>query len=359
MSYLPFVRLCRGFVTKGVVNTIIVRNMSVEQERKHRVLVTRRVPKAGIEILRASQRCDIDLWDSDDPISREELLRRVCGLDGLYCLLTEKVDADLLEAAGPQLKVVSTMSVGFDHVSLPETGKRGIVVGHTPGVLTDATATLTVGLLLATQRRLIEAAAEVKNGGWGTWKPLWMCGPTLMGSTVGIVGFGRIGVAVAQRLAPFGVARFLYSDVNKKSENEERMVTPKAEHVHMDTLFKEADFVTAHTALTPQTAGMFNKDAFQKMKRSAVFVNTSRGGVVNQEDLYEALKKGEIWGAGLDVTVPEPLPLDHPLLTLKNCVVLPHIGSAEESTRELMSILAAKNLLAGLAGESLPAQAKL
>ncbi|KAK2566154.1 Glyoxylate reductase/hydroxypyruvate reductase [Acropora cervicornis] len=303
MSYLPFVRLCRGFVTKGVVNTIIVRNMSMEQERKHRVLVTRRVPKAGIEILKASQRCDIDLWDSDDPISREELLRRVCGLDGLYCLLTEKVDAELLEAAG-----------------------EGIVVGHTPGVLTDATRDC---------------------GGWGTWKPLWMCGPTLMGSTVGIVGFGRIGIAVAQRLAPFGVARFLYSDVNKKSENEERIVTPKAEHVDMDTLFKEADFVTAHTALTPQTAGMFNKDAFHKMKRSAVFVNTSS---------FDANYKS---GAGLDVTVPEPLPLDHPLLTLKNCVVLPHIGSAEESTRELMSILAAKNLLAGLAGESLPAQAKL
>ncbi|XP_068724805.1 glyoxylate reductase/hydroxypyruvate reductase-like [Montipora capricornis] len=359
MSYAPFIRLCRGFVAKGVVSPVVARNMSLVQERKQKILVTRKVPQAAIEILKSSQSCDIDHWDSDDPIPRSELLKRVSGADGLYCLLTEKIDAELLQAAGPQLKVVSTMSVGFDHVSLPETSKRGIAVGHTPGVLTDATATLTVGLLLATQRRLIEAAAEVKNGGWGTWKPRWMCGPTLMGSTVGIVGFGRIGIAVAQRLAPCGVARFLYADVNKKSENEEGMVTPKAEHVNMDTLFKESDFVTTHTALTPQTAGMFNNNAFSKMKRNAVFVNTSRGGVVNQEDLYEALKNGEIWGAGLDVTVPEPLPLDHPLLTLRNCVVLPHIGSAEESTREAMAVLAAKNLLAGLAGESLPAQAKL
>lgn len=357
MSYTPFVRLCRGFVSRRALNPILARNMA--SERKHKVLVTRRVPQAAIEILKDSQSCDLDHWDSDDPIPRDDLLKRVSGLDGLYCLLTEKIDAELLDAAGPQLKVVSTMSVGFDHVSLPETTKRGINVGHTPGVLTDATATLTVGLLLATQRRLIEAAAEVKNGGWGTWKPLWMCGPTLMGSTVGIVGFGRIGVAVAQRLAPFGVARFIYADVHKKSDSEERMVKPKAEHVDMDTLFKESDFVTAHTALTPETTGMFNKDAFSKMKKNAVFVNTSRGGVVNQEDLYEALKTGQIWGAGLDVTVPEPLPLDHPLLTLKNCVVLPHIGSAEESTREAMAVLAAKNLLAGLAGESLLAQAKL
>lgn len=357
MSYAPFARLCRGFVSRRVVNSTLARNMA--SERRHKILVTRRVPQAALEILKDSKSCDLDHWDSDDPIPRGELLNRVSGVDGLYCLLTEKIDAELLDAAGPQLKVVSTMSVGFDHVSLPDAAKRGIPVGHTPGVLTDATATLTVALLLATQRRLIEAAAEVKNGGWGTWKPLWMCGPTLMGSTVGIVGFGRIGVAVAQRLAPFGVARFLYADVEKKPENVEKMVTPKAEHVDMETLFKEADFVTAHTALTQETAGMFNKGAFSKMKSNAVFVNTSRGGVVNQDDLYEALKTGQIWGAGLDVTVPEPLPLDHPLLTLKNCVVLPHIGSAEESTREAMAVLAAKNLLAGLAGENLPAQAKL
>lgn len=357
MSYAPFVRLCRGFVGRQVFGPIFARNMSNGQKQK--VLVTRNVPQAAIEIIKSSQSCDLDYWNSEDPIPRDELLKRVAGLDGLYCLLTEKIDSELLDAAGPQLKVVSTMSVGYDHISLPETTKRGIAVGHTPGVLTDATATLTVALLLATQRRLIEAAGEVKNGGWGTWKPLWMCGPTLTASTVGIVGFGRIGIAVAQRLAPFGVSRFLYCDVNKKPQSVEKLVTPNAEHVDMDTLLRESDFVSAHTALTLETAGMFNKDVFSKMKRSAVFVNTSRGGVVNQEDLYEALKSGQIWGAGLDVTVPEPLPTDHPLLSLNNCVVLPHIGSAEESTREAMATLAARNLLAGLAGESLPAQAKL
>lgn len=320
------------------------------------VLVTRQVPKPAMDILHQSQSCNLDVWDSEDPIPRDELLKRVKGVDCLYCLLTERIDGELLDAAGPQLKIVSTMSVGYDHVDTNEIKKRGIKLGYTPGVLTDATANLTVALLLATARRLIEAAAEVKNGGWGTWKPLWMCGPSLRGSTVGIVGYGRIGVAVAQRLAPFGVAKFLYTDI---VENPEGAAATNAQYVDKDTLLKESDFVLGCTALTAQTKEMFNKDAFSKMKKTAIFINSSRGGVVQQDDLCEALKSGEIAMAGLDVTVPEPLPPSHPLVSLNNCVVLPHIGSAETPTREAMGTLAARNLLAGLKGEDMPAQAQL
>ncbi|EDO47853.1 predicted protein [Nematostella vectensis] len=321
-----------------------------------KVLVTRRVPQLAMDILKTSQSCDLDVWDSDDPIPRAELLKRAQGKDGLYVLLTEKVDAELLDAAGPQLRVVSTMSVGYDHVTTKELKNRNIPLGYTPNVLTDATATLTVALLLATSRRLIEAVGEVKNGGWSTWKPMWMCGATLRGSTVGIVGLGRIGLAVAQRLLPFGVSKIVYSGWKATPEVEKQV---NATHVDNDALFAKSDFVLGCTALTSETQGMFNKDAFSKMKSTAIFVNTSRGGVVNQDDLYDALKDNAIRAAGLDVTVPEPLPTDHKLLSLPNCVILPHIGSAEDATRTEMATLAARNLLAGLRGEKMPAQADL
>ncbi|KXJ08689.1 glyoxylate reductase/hydroxypyruvate reductase [Exaiptasia diaphana] len=320
-----------------------------------KVLVTRRVPAEAIQLLKDAN-CELDYWEKDEPIPRDELLNKVKGKDAIFCLLTEKIDGELLDAAGPQLKVVATMSVGYDHVDTKEIAKRNLCLGFTPGVLTDATATLNVALLLAVSRRIVEAAAEAKNGGWGTWKPMWMTGPTLKGSTVGVVGLGRIGVAVCQRLAPFGVAKFLYNDIAPRDDIA-KMVD--AVFADKDTLFRESDFVVSCTLLTDETRGMFNKDAFSKMKKNAVFVNASRGGVVNQDDLYQALKNGEIRGAGLDVTVPEPIPLDHPLLTLKNCVVLPHIGSAEEQTRTDMATLTSRNILAGLKGDKLPAAAQL
>ncbi|KAJ0050214.1 hypothetical protein NL108_014058, partial [Boleophthalmus pectinirostris] len=287
--------------------------------------------------------CETCVWDSDEPVPRTELLKGVQGAAGILCLLSDKIDAEVLNAAGPNLKVISTLSVGFDHLAIDEIKKRGIRVGYTPDVLTDATAELTVALLLATARRLPEGVEEVKNGGWSTWKPLWLCGYGLSGSTVGIIGLGRIGMAIAQRLMPFGVKRLLYTGRTAKPNaaevngefgmNKDKMRLFSAHlpvirlttmHtciflVPLDVLLSECDFVVLSCSLTPETQGLCDKAFFSKMKDTAVFINTSRGAVVNQEDLYEALKNGQIAAAGLDVTTPEPLPTNHPLLTLKNC----------------------------------------
>ncbi|XP_023400893.2 glyoxylate reductase/hydroxypyruvate reductase isoform X1 [Loxodonta africana] len=322
-----------------------------------------------------SHTCEVEQWDSDEPIPDEELERGIAGADGLLCLLSDRVDKRLLDAAGANLKVISTLSVGVDHLALDEIKKRGIRVGYTPDVLTDTTAELAVSLLLTTCRRLPEAIAEVKNrllsspeagashnpltpcsGGWTTWKPLWMCGYGLTQSTVGIIGLGRIGQAVARRLKPFGVQRFLYTGRQPRPREAEEF---QAEFVSVSQLATESDFIVVACSLTPATKELCNKDFFQKMKKTAVFVNISRGDVVNQDDLYQALAGGHIAAAGLDVTTPEPLPTNHPLLTLKNCVILPHIGSATYRTRNIMSLLAANNLLAGLRGEPMPKELKL
>ncbi|XP_028263349.1 glyoxylate reductase/hydroxypyruvate reductase [Parambassis ranga] len=323
--------------------------MQREMSTLPRVYVTRQIPPEGLKVLKESGQVQFELWDSDDvPVPRKELLQKVKGVDGLLCVLTEKIDAELLDAAGPNLKVVSTMSVGFDHLSLEELKKRGIRVGYTPDVLTDAVAELTVALLLTTSRRLIEATHEAKIGGWGTWRTLWLCGYELANSTVGILGLGRIGVAIAERLAPFKVKKFIYTDLAPRPELASII---NAEYVSLDELAKQSDFLAVCCALTPETNQICNKNLFSMMKNTSIFINTSRGGVVNQEDLYEALSTGQIAGAGLDVTVPEPLPTSHPLFTLKNCVILPHIASASYSTRNAMSSLAANNLLLGLRGE--------
>ncbi|XP_030421981.1 glyoxylate reductase/hydroxypyruvate reductase-like isoform X2 [Gopherus evgoodei] len=285
------------------------------------VFVTRRIPREGLAALSQAGVCSIQQWESDEPIPRSELLAGVAGKHGLLCLLSDRIDKEVLDAAGSNLKIISTLSAGFDHLALEEIKKRGIRVGYTPDILTDATAELSVALLLATCRRLPESVEEVKNGGWTTWKPLWMCGYGLSNSSVGIIGLGRI--------------------------------------VPLAKLAEESDFVVVTCSLTPDTKGMCNKDFFSRMKKTSVFINTSRGAVVNQEDLYQALVSGQIAAAGLDVATPEPLPTDHPLLSLKNCVILPHIGSATYATRSAMSVLSANNLLAGLKGESMPSELQL
>ncbi|KAL4641755.1 glyoxylate reductase/hydroxypyruvate reductase-like [Arapaima gigas] len=320
-----------------------------------KVFVTRRIPHEGMRVLTESGLCKVSLWDSDEPIPRADLLQRVSGVHGILCLLSDRIDTEVINAAGPNLKVISTLSVGFDHLATDEIKKRGIRVGYTPDVLTDATAELTVALLLATARRIPEGVEEVKNGGWSSWKPLWLCGYGLSGSTVGVIGLGRIGLAIARRLKPFGVKRLLYSGRTPKSQ----AVEVGAEFVSLDQLVSESDFIVVSCALTPETQGLCNKAFFSKMKKTAIFVNTSRGAVVNQEDLYEALSSGQIAAAGLDVTTPEPLPTDHPLLKLKNCVILPHIGSATYSTRGIMAELSANNLLAGLTGTAMPSELTL
>lgn len=311
------------------------------------VIVTRRVPRAGLEKVQTA--CTMRLWDSDEPIPRATLLDWVKGSEGIYCLLTERIDDELLDAAGPSLKVVSTMSVGYDHVDVAACHRRNVAVANTPGVLTDTTADLALTLMLAAGRRLREAIDAVCNGEWSTWKPEWMAGYDLYGSTVGIIGLGRIGSAVARRVRGFD-CRILYYD---PYPNDVVAASVGAEYADMDRLLAESDFITIHCALTPETRNLFNAAAFHKMKKSAVLVNTSRGGTVDQDALYDALKNGEIAAAGLDVTVPEPLPPDHKLLTLPNCVILPHIASASYATRSKMAVLAADNLIAGVTGQPL------
>lgn len=273
-------------------------------------------------------------------------------VDAIFCLLTDKIDREVLDRAR-KLKILSTMSVGYDHLSLDELKKRNIKVGYTPNILTDATAELTVALLLATSRRLLEANEQARTGGWSSWSPFWMCGPGLSGSTVGIVGFGRIGQEVAKRLKPFNVKRILYQNRSVKIKEAGEI---GAEKVDFHQLLEQSDFVIVTVSLTADTANLFNEAAFKKMKSTAVFINTSRGGVVDQEALIEALRNKTIWAAGLDVMIPEPLPTDNPLFKLKNCVILPHIGSASLDTRNNMAMLAAKNIIAGLKNEKMPAE---
>lgn len=319
---------------------------------KPKVFITRRVPESGPKLLASA--CDVTQWDSDDPIPRSELLKRVQGMDALFCLLTEKIDGEVLDAAGLNLRVVGTMSVGFDHVDLKACAERGVKVGFTPDVLTNAVAELTMALLLATSRRLKEAMRAVVDGTWGSWKPLWLCGAGLEGATVGIVGLGRIGLALARCVKPFSVARIVYSDFAQQPAAKEVGV----EFLPLDEVLAVSDFVLVSVALTPDTREMFNLSAFKRMKKTAVFINTSRGGVVQQDDLYTALTTGEIGAAGLDVTTPEPLPTDSPLLTLDNCVVLPHIASATLTSRGAMSELTARNILAALHGQNMPKEVK-
>jgi len=305
---------------------------------KPKVYVTRRVPSEGLDLLR--EKCDLVIWDDDEVIPRSTLLTHVKGASGLFCTINDQIDTELLDAAGPTLKVVATMSVGTDHIDRKACLDRGVYIASTPDVASDSAAELSVALILITTRRLSEGLEAVKSGTSGHWKPMWLLGNVSMGKTIGIYGFGRVGFGIARRMKPFGISRVIYTDVEEIS-----FAQGVAEQVDFDTLLKESDILCITCAVTPLTRGRFNKKAFAKMKNTAVLINSSRGVIVNQEDLYEALKSGTIGAAGLDVTVPEPLPLDHPLMTLKNCVILPHMGTNTVEARRCMSINTAKNIL--------------
>jgi glyoxylate reductase len=314
-----------------------------------RVLVTRVIPDAGLGLVREA--CDVDLWDEELPPPRDELLRRVRGVDGLLSLLTDRVDDELLDAAGSQLRVVSNFAVGFDNIDVPALTRRGIPAGNTPGVLTDTTADLAFALLMAAARRIPESLDYVREGRWKTWGPMLLMGVDIHGATLGIVGFGRIGREMARRGRGFGM-NVIYHDVHPATAEEEAELG--ARRVEMDELLREADFITLHVNLTDETNHLIDADALRAMKPTAVLVNTSRGPVVDPDALEAALRDGEIFAAGLDVTEPEPLPADHPLVALPNCLVVPHIASASRVTRDQMAEMAAANLLAGLRGERLP-----
>lgn len=314
---------------------------------KPRVFVTRRLLEPGLSLVR--EFCEAEIWPDPLPPSREELLRRLPGLDGLLTLLTDRIDAELLDAAGLGLKVVSNCAVGVDNIDVTAATARGIPVGNTPGVLTEATADMAFALLMAAARRLPEGEREVRTGGWKTWSLDTLLGADFAGATLGIVGFGRIGRAVARRAMGFGM-KVIFTDPAPAAPEPGVEATP----VDFDTILRESDFISLHCPLTEATRGLMNAAAFAKMKPTAVLVNTSRGAVVDQQALYDALKSRRIFAAALDVTVPEPLPTDHPLLTLENCLIVPHIASASRRTRSEMSRMAAENLIAGLKGERLP-----
>ncbi len=315
---------------------------------KPKVLVTRVIPDAGLK--RIQQVCEADIWPEVMPPPYNVLKERARGVDGLLCLITDRVDGDLLDAIGPQLKVISQMAVGVDNIDLNAARVRQIPVGHTPGVLTEATADLAFALLLAAGRRLLESVEYIRAGKWRTWEPTTLLGADFSGATLGIVGLGRIGKAVARRAAGFDMRLLAYNPT---------MTADEAAAVHtrlvdFDTLLRESDFISIHTPLTPQTRGLFNRDVLAKMKPTAILVNTARGPVVEMEALYNALTTGVIRAAALDVTDPEPLPPDSPLLSLPNLTIVPHIGSASVWTRDQMALMAAENLIAGVTGRPLP-----
>ena len=316
----------------------------------YRVFVTRELPGSGFAELRSDPAFDLDIWPIDFPPSREDLLKHVKGVDGLVCLITDTIDGTVLDAAGDQLRVVSQMAVGVDNVDVAACAARGIPVGNTPGVLTDTTADMAWALMLASARRVVEAAEYVKHGEWKTWTPTQMAGVDVYGSTLGIIGFGAIGQAIARRAQGFGMRVLCWN----RSPRPEEAAAVGAEQCEFDEVLRRSDFVCVSIALTDDTRDLIDSRAFELMKPGAILVNTARGPIVDEAALANALQAGEIAGAGLDVTAVEPLSMDSPLLTMDNVVVLPHIGSASMATRGKMADMAVANLRAGLAGEPLP-----
>jgi len=314
---------------------------------KPTVFVTRVIRNKGLELVK--ENCQADIWPGELPPERETLLERVRGVDGLLCLLTDHIDGEVMDTAGSNLKVISNHAVGFDNIDIAAATKRGIPVGNTPGILTDATADMAFALMMAAGRRVVEAEKFLRAGEWKTWGPSMLLGVDFAGATLGIIGFGRIGKAVAKRATGFGM-QILYYDHSASGSDPDL----PAVSTDLNTLLAESDFVSLHVPLTPETRHMVNAKFLSKMKPSAVLVNTARGGVLDQSALYETLKEKRIFAAALDVTDPEPLPLDSPLLELDNCIIVPHIASASVQSRDMMSYLSAKNLLAGLNGEKLP-----
>jgi glyoxylate reductase len=312
------------------------RNVAAKMRSMAKIFVTRELPFEALDRLRDAH--DVDVWEGELPPDPDAMRERASRAEGLLSLVTDPVTAELLDAC-PQLKAVANMAVGTDNIDVEAAKARGIAVGNTPDVLTDATADLAFALLLALARKLPQGEAMVRSGTWRTWEPAADLGADLSGATLGIVGRGRIGEAMARRAGGFGM---------------EVIHSSRSSGVPLEELLERADVVSLHCPLTPQTRHLIGDDALARMKQSALLVNTARGGVVDQAALRRALIAGEIAGAALDVTDPEPLPAEDPLLDAPNLIVVPHIGSATVRTRSKMAAMAVENLLAALAGDPMP-----
>jgi len=314
---------------------------------KPKIFVTRHLPTIARDELEKS--CEVEIWDYETPPPYKTLVKKIADKEGLLCLLTDRIDSALMEAA-PYLKVISQCAVGYDNINVEAALARGIAVGNTPGVLTNATADFAFSLLISAARRVVEGMDYVRAGKWETWGLTTLLGQDVFGATLGIIGMGRIGQAVAKRARGFEM-RVLYYDLLRQLEPEK---TLGVEYLPLDELLAEADFVSLHVNLTPETRNLFGSREFELMKPSAILINTARGQIVNPDALYEALKTEQIAYAALDVTEPEPLPSDHQLLSVPNLIVAPHIASATVTSRTKMAMMAVENLIAGLQGKELP-----
>jgi glyoxylate reductase len=318
-------------------------------DSRPRVFVSRRISEDSLE--RIVRQTHADIWADEMPPQRDELLRRVEGVDGFLSMVTDRVDDELLERAGPQFKVVSNYGVGVDHIDVAACSRRGVAVGNTPGVLTETTADFALALLMAAARRIAEGYDFVRQDRWKTWSPSLLNGPDVHHATLGVLGFGRIGREVAKRARGFDMQVLYYARHPASPEDEARLGARRAS---LDEVLASSDFVTLHVPLSAETHHLLNRETLGKMKRSAILVNTSRGPVVDPDALYEALRDGVIAGAALDVTEPEPVPGNHKLLSLPNCLIVPHIASASFATRAQMASIATENLLAGIRQAPLP-----
>ena len=314
---------------------------------KPKVFVTRVIPSPGLD--RILHACDAEIWHDPMPPPPEVLREKARGCQGLLTLLTDRIDASLMDAC-PGLRVVSNYAVGFNNIDVEAATERKIRVGNTPGVLTDATADLAFALMIAAARRVVEGHDYAQSGQWKTWEPMGHVGQDLAGRTLGIVGMGRIGAALAKRCRRGWDMQILYNDLHRNEAAEDEL---GAERVDLNALLERSDFVSVHANLTDGTRGMFGAEAFRRMKRTAVFVNTARGPLVDEAALADALHDGMIFAAGLDVTDPEPPHADNRLLRMPNCIVAPHIASATVQTRDAMATIAADNLILGLEGKPL------
>jgi len=316
---------------------------------KPRVFVTRSIAQEALD--KIEQATEMEVWPEELPPPYEVLREKARDAEGLLTLLSDRVDAALMDAA-PKLKVVSNLAVGYDNINIADATERHIAVSNTPGVLTGTTADLAFALLMAAARRVVEADNYTRKGRWKTWGPKLLLGQDIHNATLGIIGLGRIGIELAKRGRGFNM-KVLYYDEMRRSKEEERRIG--VEYVpDLAKLLPRADFISVHVPLLPQTRHLIGAAEFALMKPTAVLINTSRGPVVDQRALYEALKSGQIFSAGLDVTEVEPIPPDDPLLTLDNVIITPHIASASFTTRKEMALMAAENLLAGLRGKTPP-----